>query len=422
MDDFWTCAGNYFSLDLGASNQKEYAETRSHAARHPERGPRGASERRGRHAASARSDDDHGLPDWRGPVSQLCASAYFIMLVRCSRTAGAHALLMAPLILAAILAPNAHAAAPVAASWQASALGKVQELETTLAQKEHQLLQARADLAAARGAEERGGRRMVRRAAFDVGSAACKVVVADVDLHAGSVPAITETIFSERVAVQLSDDLAAGQGAQFTERTLQELQEVLYEFKKRAEQAGAEQFAGIATAAFRKARNGPDFLLKLQKEGLALRIISQEREAMLGFLTANHLCQNIPAYDLVAWDCGGGSFQITAEVPPGFESWMKTVGTSVAKTLLLTKVYYGLSQRTCRPSVCCASTLSLPLLLAHPPLSSSSPLFFCVSLSRLGVLRCNTKACLHRRIRCLCQTRRRLPRSLKLFLVMPQSG
>lgn len=263
--------------------------------------------------------------------------AFKAMPLRGSRPC-APALLLAPLVFAVILAPTAPAAAPVSASWQASALGKLQELETTLSQKEQQLLQVREDLATARGAEERGGRRMVRRAAFDVGSAACKVVVADVDLHAGSVPAITETIFSERVAVQLSDDLAAGQGVQFSDRTLQELREVLFEFKKRAEQAGAEQFAGIATAAFRKAKNGPEFLLKLQKEGLPLRIISQEREAMLGFLTANHLCQEIPAYDLVAWDCGGGSFQITAEVPPGFESWMKSVGTSVAKTLLLTKV------------------------------------------------------------------------------------
>ena len=95
----------------------------------------------------------------------------------------------------------------------------------------------------------------------------------------------------------------------------------------------------MATAAFRKASNGAAFLLQLRDEGLPLRLISQDREAFLGFLTANHHCPDVAAYDLVSWDCGGGSFQITAEVPPAWESWMKSMGTSVAKTLLLTKVW-----------------------------------------------------------------------------------
>jgi len=240
--------------------------------------------------------------------------------------------LLAVLLLAASLAPAA------TAEWQAAALDQLHALESTLLSKEAQLLQVREDLAAVRAAEERGGRRMVRRAAFDVGSAACKIVVADVDLHAGSVPKITHTVFSERVAVPLSDDLVRGQGVQFSESVLRELRDVLLEFKQRAEEQGAEQFAGVATQAFRTASNGPAFLLQLRDEGLPLRIVSQEQEAFLGFLTANHLCPEVPAYDVVAWDCGGGSFQITTEVHPAFESWMKPVGTSVAKHLLLTKV------------------------------------------------------------------------------------
>ena len=244
-------------------------------------------------------------------------------------------------ILTVVLVTAVHANESVA--WQASALRRVQELETSLKEKEMQLLQVREDMAIARAAEERGGQRMVRRAAFDIGSAACKIVVADVDLHAGSVPAITKIVLSERVSVQLSDDLNMGSGVQFSEHALQELREVLLEFKKQALEQGAEQFAGIATAAFRKASNGPSFLMQIRKEGLPLRIMSQEREAWLGFLTANHLCPNVAAYDLVAWDSGGGSFQITTEVPPSWESWMKSIGTSVVKSLLLTRV----TQRIC---------------------------------------------------------------------------
>ena len=211
------------------------------------------------------------------------------------------------LLLEVASAPRARAAAT---TWQAAALGRLEELESALGEKEQQLRQVRTDLAAARAAEERGARRFVRRAAFDVGSAACKILVADVDLHAGSAPAITKVVLSDRVAVQLSDDLAAGGGARFSERALQELRDVLLEFKKRAEEQGAEQFAGVATAAFREASNGPGFLMQLKDEGLPLRLVSQEREALLGFLTANHLCPHIASHDLVSWDCGGGSLQV----------------------------------------------------------------------------------------------------------------
>lgn len=246
---------------------------------------------------------------------------------------------MALLVLLAVQALPAQAdALPVSTEWQTSALGRVKEFEKTLEAKEQQLLHAREELAVLRRAEEHGGRRIVRRAAFDVGSAACKVVVADVDMHAGSFPAITETIYSDRIPVQLSDDLATSKGTKFSDSTLSQLREVLRGFKDRAEQHGAEQFAGIATAAFRKASNGAAFLLQLRDEGLPLRIVPQNREAFLGFLTANYLCPHVAVHDMISWDCGGGSFQVTAEVPPAWESWMKSVGTSMAKNLLLTKV------------------------------------------------------------------------------------
>ena len=87
------------------------------------------------------------------------------------------AFLAAVVVLVTLAQPGGSASTT---SWQEPALRKIQELESSLGAKEQELLQVRTDLAAARAAEMRGGQRMVRRAAFDVGSAACKIVVADV--------------------------------------------------------------------------------------------------------------------------------------------------------------------------------------------------------------------------------------------------
>ena len=59
-----------------------------------------------------------------------------------------------------------------------------------------------------------------------------------------------------------------------------------------AKQLGAEQLAGVCTAAFRKACNGPSFIREASaKYGIKLRIITQEQEAKIGFLTADSLCE-----------------------------------------------------------------------------------------------------------------------------------
>jgi hypothetical protein len=48
--------------------------------------------------------------------------------------------------------------------------------------------------------EARAGRRIVRRAAFDVGSGTVKMTVADVDLHGGgSLPVVAQNVYSAKV-------------------------------------------------------------------------------------------------------------------------------------------------------------------------------------------------------------------------------
>ena len=84
------------------------------------------------------------------------------------------------------------------------------------------------------------------------------------------------------------------------------------------------ELTGVGTEVFRKAKNGEDFLRRVETEtGLKIKLISQELEAKLGFLTGKAALMTIDGEtlndkfdyneekDLVVYDSGGGSFQIT---------------------------------------------------------------------------------------------------------------
>lgn len=64
----------------------------------------------------------------------------------------------------------------------------------------------------------------------------------------------------------------------------------------------------------------------MRAEGIDLKIISQQQEGSIGFLTATQACPTTAATDLVAWDSGGGSFQITSVEQGEIRSWMRSIG------------------------------------------------------------------------------------------------
>ena len=100
--------------------------------------------------------------------------------------------------------------------------------------------------------------------------------VADVKLHVGAFPVPDKAVYSEKKNILLTEDLERSSDGSFSPAVLDELARVLTAFKAKAAAAGAEQFAGVATAAFRKAANGPDFLRRMEGElGIRLRIVAQ---------------------------------------------------------------------------------------------------------------------------------------------------
>lgn len=85
-----------------------------------------------------------------------------------------------------------------------------------------------------------------------------------------------------------------------------------------ARDLGAERPIAVATSAVRDARNGAEFVQRVEREtGIAVEILSGEREAELTFLGAT--VGNTPTRETVVVDLGGGSAEVIAADAAGME-------------------------------------------------------------------------------------------------------
>lgn len=201
-------------------------------------------------------------------------------------------------------------------------------------------------MASAAGAAAARGSNVVRRASFDIGSGMSKMQVSDVDLSAGRVVA---TLFAEEREVLFAADWkASGERSELSEEIQKRGLEVLGGLRQIAGELGATQMRGVATEVFRKASNGGLYLERVaQQLGIHATVIAQTEEARLGWLTAvAALPPGNDASKVVAWDSGGGSFQVSAR-PGGQEvvcyngAWGSTVATEALMTRIQGVDYMG---------------------------------------------------------------------------------
>lgn len=174
------------------------------------------------------------------------------------------------------------------------------------------------------------------RAVVDMGSSTTKLKVARVDLDHGQ---IVEVLYprteAERVEAQVKlpfkTALLAGADGTLPAALVDQARTTLRTFRRRAESFGAGVPFGVATDAFRKAANGPAVLEQLRREtGVRLAVVSQAEEARLGHLAAVAASGAAPA-DVVAWDIGGGSQQISVPVGGHLGVYAGQLGSDVFK-------------------------------------------------------------------------------------------
>jgi hypothetical protein len=192
-----------------------------------------------------------------------------------------------------------------------------------------------------------------RRGAFDIGSGATKLQISDVTASGK----IVQTWFGEERPCSFGADCLKSKDGLLSTTIQEKGIQTITDLKLIGDEYGVEKYAVIATEVFRKASNGHEFLSKIRSMGLPVTVVSQELEAELGYATA--LASTINCDRCIAWDSGGGSFQISTVVNNSsgdsssdllsddigkLSMYMGTIGSSVA-TATLVKLQSGGADR-----------------------------------------------------------------------------
>jgi len=162
-----------------------------------------------------------------------------------------------------------------------------------------------------------------RRAAFDIGSGATKLLVADIRRSQKNT-VIIKIIFGQERPCAFGADWLKSSDGNLSLAIQKKGIKISSELMSIAQELGASSFCAIATEVFRKSNNGESFLNELSTElSIPIHIVAQELEAELGYSTGVALRS---AFDnesetkgYIVWDSGGASFQITyrADNNPG---------------------------------------------------------------------------------------------------------
>ncbi|MEC5319408.1 phosphatase [Brenneria populi subsp. brevivirga] len=150
------------------------------------------------------------------------------------------------------------------------------------------------------------------RAGIDMGSGSTKIQVAQVDICR---QVLGKVLYEDQRPIAFNADLSKSTDNQLSAAIRQQGAAALNELVTKARTFHPQRISGVATAVFRSAANGQQAIDDFnQRADIQLKIISQQQEAELGFLSAKAALhdETLGNNDLLVWDIGGGSMQMTA--------------------------------------------------------------------------------------------------------------
>lgn len=146
--------------------------------------------------------------------------------------------------------------------------------------------------------------------ALDIGSGATKGLVARVNTCEKR---IVDILLDEKVAIAFGQAREVNPENSIPSAFVESAGQKMVELIKKMKEKGANDIRVVATAAFRAAQNGAQVAEQLSYiTQLKVEVISQEREAQLGALSAISKIKNSnkDQRQVVVWDIGGGSMQM----------------------------------------------------------------------------------------------------------------
>ncbi|WP_127717662.1 Ppx/GppA phosphatase family protein [Halobacteriovorax sp. HLS] len=186
---------------------------------------------------------------------------------------------------------------------------------------------------------------LINRAAFDIGSGSTKMTVAKVDQCKNQ---IVEVLFEDQSSVTYKESLYENNNS-FSEKIIKEGIEELQELKQTALDLGVKEFQGLATEAFRNANNGTETIDRIISEtGIGIKVITQELEARYGYLGAKTKHPFSDKDNIVVWDIGGGSMQMTYVEDGKFHFYLGKLASVSFKEKVLEN-YYGAGTKSPNP-------------------------------------------------------------------------
>ena len=151
------------------------------------------------------------------------------------------------------------------------------------------------------------------RGALDIGSGSTKFTLAKVNLCENKIVQILE---KKQFPLKFKEHLSYNNGVLKEEIYQQATNELTTYFKNIPLEK--KYIKAVATEVFRQAMNGEEFVSRLsQSLGIEIHLISQEEEALLGFKGAQ-VVTGKKASEIVVWDIGGGSMQMTSSHLGGY--------------------------------------------------------------------------------------------------------
>ncbi|MBS3904961.1 MAG: HAD-IA family hydrolase [Simkania sp.] len=181
--------------------------------------------------------------------------------------------------------------------------------------------------------EETQQHTIVRRAAFDIGSGQIKMQVSDVDLTANK---LVNILLTDTAYVGLREDLVNSLDGRLSAEIQNKTVAAISELMKKAALFHPEAYHAIATEPLRLASNANILVERIKNEtGVPVTIVSQEEEGILGFISAVSET-DVDLSQVVSWDLGGGSFQITTKHGDRYFVYQKKLGKTPMKNALLT--------------------------------------------------------------------------------------
>lgn len=168
------------------------------------------------------------------------------------------------------------------------------------------------------------------RAGVDMGSGSTKFLLAKIDKCKKTLLGVLK---EENVAIKFKESLHLNK-ERITEELYQKAKGAITQFIV-TNRISSGQIRGVATEVFREAKNGEVIVDRLTREtGISFKLIDQRKEAELGFWAVIGMTGKDPS-NILVWDIGGGSMQMTAERKGHLFSYLgKTASVSFKNYIL----------------------------------------------------------------------------------------